>query len=187
MQKHWASDHEHDASHVYPARDAERSEHTIDHEYSQGDPRGPLQAYRSDKHAPTDQAQRIDQLLTYANAPIGVFDSGVGGLTILNALRHEMPEEKYVYFGDTAHCPYGTRSEAELIELSLNVSRLLISQGVKLIVIACTTASQAALSTLRATFSIPFVGVVPAIKPATRATRNGHIGVAATTQAAKAA
>jgi glutamate racemase len=186
MMKHPASDNEHDPGRVHPARDAERSEQTIDHEYNRGDPRGPLQAYRTYNLA-TDQAQDIDSHLTYANAPIGVFDSGVGGLTILKDLRQEMPHEKYVYFGDTANCPYGTHSEAELIELSINVSRFLISQGVKLIVVACNTASQAALSSLRATFSIPFVGVVPAIKPASRATRSGRIGVAATNQAAQAA
>ena len=123
---------------------------------------------------------------TVAKAPIGVFDSGAGGLTILSALRKELPFEHYIYFGDTAHCPYGVRSDAEITELSLRANRFLISQGVKLIVVACNTASQAALSTLRATFSVPFVGVVPAVKPAAQATRKGRIGIAATNQAAKA-
>ena len=120
-------------------------------------------------------------------APIGVFDSGAGGLTILSALRQELPQEHYIYFGDTAYCPYGTRSEAEITELTIHACRFLIEQGVKLIVIACNTASQAALNALRATFSLPFVGVVPAVKPAVRLTKNGRIGVAATNQAAKAA
>ncbi|MBV9709424.1 MAG: glutamate racemase [Ktedonobacteraceae bacterium] len=120
-------------------------------------------------------------------APIGVFDSGVGGLTILAALRKELPEEHYIYFGDTSHCPYGMRSEAEVTELSTRACRFLIEQGVKLIVVACNTASQAALNTLRARFSLPFVGVVPAVKPAARFTRSGRIGVAATNQAARAA
>lgn len=120
-------------------------------------------------------------------APIGVFDSGAGGLTILSALRQELPYENYIYFGDTAHCPYGTRSDAEIIDLSVQANRFLIELGVKLIVIACNTASQAALNTLRAKFpSVHFVGVVPAVKPAARATKKGRIGIAATNQAAKA-
>jgi glutamate racemase len=121
-----------------------------------------------------------------AEAPIGVFDSGAGGLTILSALRQELPFEHYIYFGDTRHCPYGIRSDDEITELSLRANHFLISQSVKLIVVACNTASQAALSTLRATYSVPFIGVVPAVKPAAQATRKGRIGIAATNQAAKA-
>jgi glutamate racemase len=144
-----------------PARDSERSPHTLDQERS--------------------------NLSGIAEAPIGVFDSGVGGLTILSALRQELPYENYIYFGDTAYCPYGTRSDAEITELSIQVCRFLIGQGVKLIVVACNTASQAALNSLRATFtSIRFVGVVPAVKPAASATKKGRIGIAATNQAAKA-
>src|SRR5215467_16266842 len=142
-----------------PARDSERSPHTLDHEKS--------------------------SLSGTAEAPIGVFDSGAGGLTILSALREELPGENYIYFGDTANCPYGTRSDSEIVELSIQVCRFLIGQGVKLIVVACNTASQAALNSLRASFtSIRFVGVVPAVKSAARATKNGRIGVAATNQAA---
>ncbi|HEY6287236.1 MAG TPA: glutamate racemase [Ktedonobacteraceae bacterium] len=144
-----------------PARDSERSPHTFDQEKS--------------------------GLSGIAEAPIGVFDSGAGGLTILSALRQELPYENYIYFGDTANCPYGTRSDTEIIELSIQVCRFLIEQGVKLIVVACNTASQAALNSLRATFtSIRFVGVVPAVKPAARATKKGRIGIAATNQASKA-
>jgi glutamate racemase len=146
----------------HPARDAERSLHALDREKSESAGK--------------------------AEAPIGVFDSGVGGLTILSALRQELPGESYIYLGDTAHCPYGARSETEIIDLSVRISRFLIEQGVKLIVVACNTASQAALAALRATFpSIPFVGVVPAVKPAARATQKGRIGIAATNQASKAA
>jgi glutamate racemase len=144
-----------------PARDSERSPHTLDQEKT--------------------------GLSGIAEAPIGVFDSGVGGLTILSALRQELPYENYIYFGDTAHCPYGVRSDAEITELSIQICRFLIEQGVKLIVVACNTASQAALNNLRATFpSIRFVGVVPAVKPAARATKKGRIGIAATNQTAKA-
>ncbi|MBV9688072.1 MAG: aspartate/glutamate racemase family protein, partial [Ktedonobacteraceae bacterium] len=108
---------------------------------------------------------------TKAEAAIGVFDSGAGGLTILSALRQELPHEHYIYLGDTAHCPYGTRSDSEISQLAVQANRFLIEQGVKLIVVACNTASQAALATLRSTFTVPFVGVVPAVKPAARTTR----------------
>ncbi len=141
-----------------PARDSERSPHTLDHERS--------------------------SLSGTAEAPIGVFDSGAGGFTILSALRRELPDENYIYFGDTAHCPYGMRSDAEIIELSIRACRFLVDQGVKLIVVACNTASQAAINSLRATFpTILFVGVVPAVKPAARATKKGRIGIAATNHA----
>ena len=123
----------------------------------------------------------------HSTAPIGVFDSGVGGLTILTALQRTLPQEDFIYIGDTAHCPYGTRSEAEVIDLSLRACRFLIQRDVKLIVVACNTASQSALNILRATYSVPFVGVVPAVKPAARITRSGRIGVIATNQAARAA
>jgi glutamate racemase len=102
-------------------------------------------------------------------------------------LREELPHEHYIYIGDTAYCPYGIRSDSEIIALTTNACRFLIDQGVKLIVVACNTASQAALSALRATFALPFVGVVPAVKPAAQATKRGRIGVAATNQAVKAA
>ncbi len=157
---YWNQDEEQLHS-TQPARDSERSPHTLDLEKS--------------------------SLSGIAEAPIGVFDSGAGGLTILSALRQELPYENYIYFGDTANCPYGTRSDTEIIELSIQACRFLIEQGVKLIVVACNTASQAALNSLRATFtSIRFVGVVPAVKPAARATKKGRIGIAATNQATKA-
>jgi glutamate racemase len=159
--KQWSSDDEAQSQQVYPARDAERSTDIFDKE----------------QH----------EIMVRVEAPIGVFDSGVGGFTILSALRKELPQEHYVYFGDTAHCPYGIRSDAEIVDLSLQASRFLLDQGAKLIVIACNTASQAALNVLRATFPVSFVGVVPAVKPAARITRHGRIGVAATNHAVKAA
>ena len=147
-----------------PARDAERSQSTLD-----------------------DTGVSRTHTLAKAGAPIGAFDSGAGGLTILAALRQELPDETYIYYGDTAHCPYGTRSDAEITELAIRANRFLYEQGVKLIVVACNTASQAALKALRATFPVtfPFVGVVPAVKPAARATRKGRIGIVATNQAVK--
>jgi glutamate racemase len=132
-----------------------------------------------DSHLDTNKARPL--------APIGVFDSGAGGLTILSTLRQELPQEDYIYFGDTAHCPYGKRTEADITTLTVDACRLLVEQGVKLIVVACNTASQAALQTVRATFSLPIVGVVPAVKPAAHMTKNGRIGIAATDQAARSA
>jgi glutamate racemase len=146
---------------VIPARDAERSNECM--------PDSIISTYTQCK-----------------TAPIGVFDSGVGGLTILTSLRQLLPNEDYIFFGDTGHLPYGNRTEAEVTEFALEISKFLIDQGVKMIVVACNTASQAALNTLRATYSIPFVGVVPAIKPAARLTRHGRIGIIATNQTAKA-
>jgi glutamate racemase len=156
----WKSEEVSETQAVLPARDAERS----------------LYAFDRERAIPTRTA----------DAPIGVFDSGAGGLTILSVLRQELPYENYIYIGDTAHVPYGQRSDAEISELSIVAVRFLVEQGAKLIVVACNTASQAALNTLRATFSVPIIGVVPAVKPAARATKKGRVGVAATNQAAKA-
>jgi glutamate racemase len=114
------------------------------------------------------------------NAPIGVFDSGVGGLTILKELLRELPDERFVYFGDTGNCPYGVRPTSEIQELSRNAARFLLDHGAKVIVVACNTASVSALANLRETFAVPFVGVVPAIKPAATLTHSGHVGIAAT-------
>ncbi len=158
---------------VQPARDAERSTYPF-HDYRRDDPR----------HHQHTQGQMLVEHL--ARAPIGVFDSGAGGLTILSELRKRLPNEDFVYYGDTAHCPYGIRNEEDITNLTIQACRFLIEQGVKLIVIACNTASQAALNTLRATFSLPFIGTVPAVKPAARATRRGRIGIAATNRSVKA-
>lgn len=114
------------------------------------------------------------------NAPIGVFDSGVGGLTILKELLRELPGERFIYFGDTGNCPYGVRPVTEIQELSRNAARFLLDRGAKIIVVACNTASVSALAHLRETFDSPFVGVVPAIKPAVALTHSGHVGIAAT-------
>jgi glutamate racemase len=163
----WGSENKTDKHIVYPARDAERSTHAI-FDYPKGDPRN------------SSPEESLSLVLERQLAPIGLFDSGVGGLTILSALRQALPDEHYIFFGDTANCPYGTRSEANIRELSLQAGQFLMDQGVKLIVVACNTASQVALNPLRATFPVPIVGIVPAVKPAARATRRGRIGIAAT-------
>ncbi len=113
--------------------------------------------------------------------PIGVFDSGVGGLSVLRAIRDELPAEAVVYFADQGHVPYGLRSLQEVREFSSQITRFLLSQGAKIIVVACNAASAAALQYLRKTFpKTPFVGMEPAVKPAAEQTQSGVVGVLAT-------
>jgi glutamate racemase len=113
--------------------------------------------------------------------PIGLFDSGIGGLSILSAVQRRLPSESLLYLADQAHCPYGSRSTAELRALTIAAVRWLHSQQAKLIVIACNSASAAALEHVRAAFpATPIVGMVPAVKPAVYQTRTGVIGVLAT-------
>jgi glutamate racemase len=118
-------------------------------------------------------------------APVGVVDSGVGGLTILRELLRELPGERFVYFGDTGNCPYGVRTEREIQELSFAAAQHLLNRGAKVIVVACNTISVSALAELRERFAVPFVGVVPAVKPAAERTRVGRVGVAATEASAR--
>ncbi len=113
-------------------------------------------------------------------APIGVFDSGMGGISVLGELQRHMPTENYIYYGDSANAPYGAKSAEELIELSIQVSDYLVSQGVKAIVIACNTATSAAVQVLRAKYDIPIIGMEPALKPAVEGTENGRVAVMAT-------
>ncbi len=116
-----------------------------------------------------------------SNAPIGIFDSGVGGLTVARAILDQLPNESTVYIGDTARGPYGPRSLAEVREFALESLDFLVEQGVKAIVIACNTASAAMLRDARERYSIPVVEVIqPAVRRAVAATRSGHIGVIGT-------
>ena len=113
--------------------------------------------------------------------PIGVFDSGVGGLSVLRAIRRELPAEKIIFVGDQVHVPYGSRSLEEVRRFSEQITRFLLEEGAKLIVVACNTASAAALYTLRDLFpQTPFVGMEPAVKPAAERTHSGVVGVLAT-------
>lgn len=115
------------------------------------------------------------------NAPIGVFDSGVGGLTVVREIMRQIPNEKIIYFGDTARVPYGSKSKETITRYSRQIVRFLESQDVKAIVIACNTASAYALSELEKEVNIPIIGVVkPGAKVAAEATKNGKIGVIAT-------
>jgi glutamate racemase len=115
-----------------------------------------------------------------SDAPIGVFDSGVGGLSVAREIRRLLPSEEILYFADTAYCPYGGRPLEEIRDRSLAVARELERRGAKTIVVACNSASGAALETLREELEIPIVGLEPAIKPGVAATRSGKVGVLAT-------
>ncbi|MDQ3309359.1 MAG: glutamate racemase [Gemmatimonadota bacterium] len=112
--------------------------------------------------------------------PVGIFDSGVGGLTIAREIRARLPDESLLYLADTAWVPYGGRSLEVIRERTLAVGKFLEREGAKVLVVACNTASGAGLEALREKLNIAVVGVEPAIKPAAAATRNGRIGVLAT-------
>ena len=116
-----------------------------------------------------------------SDAPIGIFDSGVGGLTVARAILDQLPNESTLYIGDTARGPYGPRPLAEVREFALETMDYLVEQGVKAIVIACNTASAAMLRDARERYSIPVVEVIqPAVRRAVAATRTGNIGVIGT-------
>ena len=123
-------------------------------------------------------------MLTSSRAllPIGIFDSGVGGLSVLRQLLHLLPHEDMVYLADTAWSPYGERSSAEIEQRSLQITRYLIAQHhIKALVVACNTATAHAVQTLRQTWpELPLIGIEPALKPATQISRTGHIGIMAT-------
>ena len=113
-------------------------------------------------------------------APIGVFDSGVGGLSVLRAARAELPLENFIYFADSGFAPYGDKPDSYVIERSEKIGAWFVARGVKAIVVACNTATAIAVQTLRQHFDLPIVGVEPGLKPAVTATRSGKVGVLAT-------
>ena len=119
--------------------------------------------------------------ISNSTAPVGVFDSGVGGLTVAREIMRQIPEEKMVYFGDTARVPYGNKSKMSVIRFSEQIIRFLKTKGVKAIVIACNTASALALEAVQEETDIPILGVIaPGARAAVQATENGIIGVAGT-------
>jgi glutamate racemase len=118
---------------------------------------------------------------TKSSAPIGIFDSGVGGLSVLRQIRVQLPHENLIFFADQGHVPYGPRLLEQVQAFSEAITRFLLEQGSKLIVVACNAASAAALYHLRETFpTVPFVGMEPAVKPAAEQTQSGVVGVLAT-------
>jgi glutamate racemase len=113
--------------------------------------------------------------------PIGLFDSGIGGLTVVRELVEQLPSEGVVYFGDTARLPYGTKSAATVTRFSIENTHFLMNQGVRMVVVACNTSSAVALDTLKRHFDVPILGVVePGARAAVRATRNGRVGIIGT-------
>lgn len=122
-----------------------------------------------------------------SRAPIGIFDSGVGGLSVLRHIREEMPYENLLYVADSAHAPYGGKSPHDIQARSLALTGFLVEQGAKAVVVACNTATAAAIGVLRERFALPVIGMEPAVKPAVAATRSGVVGVLATTGTLKSA
>ncbi len=114
------------------------------------------------------------------NSPIGVFDSGVGGIGTLAALRRELPQERFLFYGDTANAPYGTKARDEVMNCVSRIMDHLLAQDVKAVVIACNTATAVAAAELRVRYDLPIIGIEPALKPAHEMRREGSILVLAT-------
>src|ERR1700682_5231264 len=113
--------------------------------------------------------------------PIGMFDSGVGGLTVLREVMKQLPNESTIYFGDTARVPYGSKSRDVIIRFSLEIGQFLLQEKVKMLVVACNTASSFSLSALRSGFSCPIVGVIePGARAALQTTKTNRVGVIGT-------
>ena len=112
--------------------------------------------------------------------PIGIFDSGVGGTSIFKEIKALLPNENTIYLADSKNAPYGTKSKAEITQLSIKNIELLLSKNCKLIVVACNTATTNAIKTLRENYTVPFIGIEPAIKPAALNTQTKAIGILAT-------
>lgn len=129
----------------------------------------------------------MDTLKTQQSKPIGVLDSGVGGLSILEEMRRQLPHEDVLYFADSGNCPYGVRPPEEIRDLAESAAIFLLERGAKALVIACNTASTASVAYLRQKWpGLPIVGMVPAVKPAASMTTSGTIGVLATEATGKA-
>jgi glutamate racemase len=112
--------------------------------------------------------------------PIGIFDSGVGGLSIWHEIVNLLPNENTIYFADSKNAPYGQKAQEKIIEFSIKNTELLLERGCKLIVVACNTATTNAIKYLRTNYDVPFIGIEPAIKPAALQTKNNIVGILAT-------
>lgn len=120
-------------------------------------------------------------------ASIGIFDSGSGGLSVYREIVKLLPRERYLYYADNAHCPYGEKTAAYIQDRACEITRILLDKGADIIVVACNTATGAAIATLRSGFpQVPFIGMEPAVKPAALGTRSGVVGVLATAGTLKA-
>lgn len=119
-------------------------------------------------------------ICTLVMATIGIFDSGVGGLSVFREIRKRLPGENYIYFSDSAHCPYGERTEEFILNRCREITEFLLGKGADIIVVACNTATAAAIKTLREEYPVQFIGMEPAIKPAAQMTKTGVVGVLAT-------
>ena len=117
---------------------------------------------------------------------IGIFDSGIGGLSVFREIRRVLPEQSYIYYSDNAHCPYGEKSREYITDRARAITEELISKGAEIIVVACNTATAAAISALRKEYPTKFIGMEPAIKPAAALTETGVVGVLATAGTLKA-
>lgn len=117
---------------------------------------------------------------------IGIFDSGVGGLSVFREIRKLLPEERYIYYSDNAHCPYGEKSREYIIDRAREITDFLLSKGADIIVVACNTATAAAIASLREEYDVKFIGMEPAVKPAATSTMTGVVGVLATAGTLKA-
>lgn len=118
--------------------------------------------------------------MNHSKQPIGIFDSGVGGLTVWKELVKVLPNESVIYYADNKHCPYGPKSKDEIIKLTSKVVDFLIQKKCKIVIVACNTATAAAIDFLRANYNIPFIGMEPAVKPAALNTKTKSIAVLAT-------
>ena len=135
----------------------------------------------SERISENNQGEQNVSMENRKTAPVGVFDSGVGGLTVAREISRQLPNENIVYFGDTARVPYGSKSQNTIIRFSEQIIRFLKTKGVKAIVIACNTASALALDAVRDEFDIPVMGVViPGARAAVEATKNRKVGVVGT-------
>jgi len=135
------------------------------------------QDWQDTSHSGLDVSQFIERLTVVT---IGVFDSGLGGLSILDEALQQLPHHNYIYFADSANAPYGDKPPQWIAERSLQICRYLMEQDCSAIVVACNTATAEAIATIRSTLDIPIIGVEPGIKPAAMQSQNGIVGVLAT-------
>lgn len=129
---------------------------------------------------------KLQKIFVSLRDMIGIFDSGIGGLSVFREIKKLLPEERYIYFSDNAHCPYGEKSKDYIIDRARKITEFMLEQGADIIVVACNTATAAAIKTLRAEYPVSFIGMEPAVKPAAAITKTGVVGVLATAGTLKA-